>query len=57
MKCKGSGQKLIVSDYSAITLEAKCPACNGKVKITIPDIVWHANTAKFSIHQEITPIN
>jgi hypothetical protein len=50
MKCKGSSTKRVVSDYNVIVREARCPFCNRKVKITIPDKKMHCNTAKYMAH-------
>lgn len=57
MKCTGSGTKASVSDYCVLMLQAHCPVCQTKVKISIPDKDMHCNTAKFASHQKPDPSN
>jgi hypothetical protein len=52
MICLGSGLKIIVSDYCVINKETRCPHCEKKVKLSIPDKEWHCNTAKLARHSD-----
>lgn len=49
-QCKGSGHICIVSDYEVMFRQTKCPWCNKKIKISVPDPKMHCNTVKFARH-------
>lgn len=52
MICSGSNTLHSVSDYNVLLMEALCPVCGKRIKITIPDRELHGNRAKFPKHQK-----
>lgn len=51
--CDGSNTKGYVSDYDTVVLKARCPTCQRRLKITIPDRKMHANVARFPKHASV----
>lgn len=50
--CEQDKKLASVSDMNKLYGTARCPTCDKKVKITIPDYKMHGNTAKFAKHTD-----